>query len=175
MTVLPLFTETLADLKVKLRLSGVTMDTDAEQIIEDAVEESKLGIIDALGLSLITTLQAISPVDNPTTTDQVKRLRATLVEVFWVRAILVERLPQLFIDSSGSTMQAYNEEGIIRDVGTGSVRRQAKDLMRKVRANLNYLTGDDVGELHIVVPVPDTPPPEPWDSIRTARGSGLLA
>lgn len=173
MAVNPLFISNVAELKSRLRLSGVDDTADAQALIEDAIREVRLGLIDRLGLSLITTLQAITFTETPDTTDEVKRFRAEFAELLWIRAILNERLPQLFVDSSGVSKQVWNDDGLVRDVGTGSVRRQSRDLIRKVRDHLAYLTGDDTGEISIIVAVPDITPQRPGASI-APRTSGVL-
>lgn len=174
MAVVPLFIGTIAELKQRLRLSGVNETDDAQAIIEDAVREVRLGLIDDLGLSLITTLVAVSFTETPATSDEVRRFRAEMAELFWIRALLVERLPQLFVDSSGTTKQVWNDDGLVRDVGTGSIRRQARDLMRKVRDYVAFLNGTDTGELTIFVAVPDTAPQRPGDSIKPPVTGGPL-
>lgn len=170
----PVFIADLDILKAQLRLSAV--DTgDAVDVIDSIMGEVRLGLYAELGSTRVTEILAIPFVDPAITDNHLTRLRANNTELLWVRALLMRRLPVLFVQSAGVARHTWNEEGIVRE-GTsgGDVRREVRELTRLYRLGLAALKGEDVGDLSVFVPVPDETPQRPGDSIRPALAGGHL-
>ncbi len=168
MAVEPLFIATTASLLEQLRLSKTT-DVDGLAIIDGAIQEVRLGFYDCLSDSRITVILAFASVDNPDSDDERTRTRAEKTEVMWVRILLITRLPNFFLDSSGNVPQVFNEEGLTREP-----RRDAKD-RELVRLNAELLKSMDIlkggaactieDEVQASTLCPDVTPPRPFASI----------
>lgn len=168
MAVAPLFIVDVATLLKQLRLSKTT-DIDGLAIIDAAIQEVRLGFYDCLTADRITAILAFATVDNPATEDERTRTRAEKTEVMWVRILLITRLPNFFLDSSGNVPQVFNEEGLTREP-----RRDAKD-RELVRLNAELLKSIDIlkggaactieDEVQASTIGPDVVPDRPFASI----------
>ena len=169
MAVEPLFVADKDTLKSRLRLSGAAQ-TDALAQIDQAIEDVRVGFYDdaqGLGVSRVTALLAISYEENATTAEALLRTRANNLEVSWVRLLLMRRLPTLFMDASGNSLDVWNEEPLTRKAGR-SLRDEIARLELEVAEGLAYLGAgddDDVGDLGVVVFEPSTTPDRPGLSI----------
>lgn len=167
MPVDPLFIKDLDTLKARLRLSAV--DTgDATDVLDSVVEEVRVGFYSELGATLVAEIVALSDGDPAITDDEITKMRADNVELLWVRVTLMRRLPMLFVQGSGQTRKAWNEEGITRDArDTTNYRNEIKHLQQLVRDGIAWLRGDldDVGEIVATVIELDTRPLRPCESI----------
>lgn len=174
MAIAPLFVPDLDTLKARLRLSAV--DTgDASAVVNSAVEEVRLHLYEELGEDLVTDLVALPRVENPTTDDGLRRLRAENIELLWVRMLLMQRLPTFYAQSFGQTRKAWNEEGITREARGSEYKRDLTNLLNEIRDALAHLTGDETGELLAAVLLPDVLPPKPGESVFGATiASGLV-
>lgn len=169
MAVEPLFVADMTTLKSRLRLTGA-VQADALAQIDQAVEDVRVGFYDdaqGLGVTRVTTLLAIAFVENATTANALLRTRANNLEITWVRLLLMRRMPTLFMDASGSTLDAWNEENLSRTRNT-DLRREIDRLENEVKEGLAYLgdgDDDDVGDVTIMVFEPAETPPRPGASI----------
>lgn len=139
MAVVPLFFADMATLKSNLRLSNIPTGKDALTIIDQAVQEVRVGFYEKLGAATITTLLATVHVDNPTTTAEVSRARANATEVAWVKLLLICRLPIMFVDGSAHVRESWNDEGL--------TRRALDSELRKIKALLNQQVEDGLAIL----------------------------
>lgn len=166
MSVSPLFVTDIDTLKGRLRLSG-SVSSDSVAIIEDAVQKVRIGFYRALGASRITTLLALGEDDNPVTDDGILRATASVTEVMWVRRLLLRTMPVLLLGSQSSDQTAWNQDGLVREAGHGSVEAEINRLKKEIDENLQILAGeeDDTGDVLASTIGPDETPPLPFDSI----------
>jgi hypothetical protein len=170
----PVFILDLDTVKAQLRLSAV--DTgDASAVLDATMGEVRVGLYHKLGSSLVAELVAIPPGDPATTADELRRLLAENVEYLWVRMILMQRLPMLFMQSAGVTRHAWNEEGITREASGSDIRRALRELEQQVQQGIAILTGlASDGGITATVILPDETPPRPGDSILPTVQGGTL-
>lgn len=140
MAIAPLFISDMEALKSKMRLTGAAR-TDSLAIIDTCVSEVRLGFFDALSAARVAVLVAIVPSDAPTTDDEIMRSKAELCEAEWVRMLLLRRLPNLFLDSSGQTKQVWNEERIERE-STASLEKEIARMQAQIADWIGDLTGE---------------------------------
>lgn len=138
----PLFVTDMATLKSRLRLSGAAQP-DALAVIDECVERVRVGFYDALGVTRITDIKATAYGANATTAAGILRTKAANTEIKWVKACLLRELPTLFMDSSGATQEAWNEEGLTRTRSSKSIETEIKALTQDILAALSDLSGDD--------------------------------
>ncbi len=172
MTATPLFLKDLDTLQSRLRLSAVD-DGDAVAVIDSTVEEVRVGFYSALGAARVAEIVALPEIAEPTTDDGITKLRAVNIELLWVRVTLMRRLPMLFVQGSGQTRKAWNEEGITRDArDTSNYRREIKHLEKLVADGLAWLGGEETGEIVTSVVELDERPLRPWESISQVQPRG---
>ena len=170
MAIEPLFVVDMDTLKSRLRLTGASQ-ADALAQIDQAVEDVRVGIYDdeqGLGVARVTELLAISYAENAATANELLRTRANNLEVTWVRLFLMRRLPTLFMDASGESLEVWNEEPLVRKAGR-DLRKEIETLAEEVKQGLAYLgAGDenDIGLLGVVVFEPETTPDRPAASLQ---------
>lgn len=172
MTAKPLFLKDLDTLKSRLRLSAV--DTgDAADVLDSVVEEVRVGFYAELGTVRVAVIVALPEIAEPTTLDGVTKLRAVNIELLWVRVTLMRRLPMLFVQGSGQTRKAWNEEGITQDASdTSFFRRELKHLEKLVTDGLAWLGGTETGEIVASVVELTERPLRPWESISAVEPRG---
>lgn len=169
MPVAPLFVASIEDLKARLRLTGATKSDFSAQL-DLALEDVRLGFYDedgGLGTTRVGELLAISYVENATNATSLLRTRANNLEVTWVRLLLMRRLPTLFMDAGGETLDAWNEEPITRSSRRG-LESEIQRLENEVTDGLAYLGGadeEDLGEVAVTVFEPEITPDLPRASI----------
>ena len=101
----------------RLRLTKA-FDDGAQAHIDQAIQETRIWFYDdveGIGAAQVTKILGIPYVENPTTADELLRVRASLMEVEKVRCILLCKLPVLFMDGSGVSLEAWNEEPLTRN------------------------------------------------------------
>lgn len=164
-TTTPLFVASMSSLKASLRLSGMA-STDALAMLNDAVEEVRVLLYDALGSARIASLKAITYALNPETDSEALRAKANHTEVKWVRLLLLQRLPTLFNDSNQATQQ-WNQEGLPRETSSRQRDVEINRLDTEIQDALVDLAGGSPSEGDIAVSVlePDTQPFRPGDSL----------
>lgn len=143
MAVTPLFSADMAALKAGLRLTGVPTGMDAEKMIDDATESARTFFHRRLGTDRVTEILAIGLVQNPTTENEVLRVQARLTEIKVIKLDLMKRLRLLFIDSSSRVDQAWNTEGLLRDVSSDQAENIMRWLWNEIEADLAFLAGEE--------------------------------
>lgn len=166
MAVAPLFVADLDTLKAKLRLGGMGA-AGGEAVLAQAIEDVRLGFYDevtGLGKSLVDTLLAIAYVENATTASALKRTRANSVEVAWVKWLLMQRMPTVFMDGGHITHEMWNEEPIARrQPGKAELERLRAEVLDGLAA-LRSLAATDRGDTMLTFE-PDVLPDVPGQTI----------
>lgn len=137
----PLFVSSIEVLKAQLRLSGVPSDQDAHAMVQSALMQVRAGFYSRLGVARVTELVAISPAANPTTEDGILRGLAEQTEVMWTRCKLLDRMPTVFMDSSGAYQELLNQEGIARSLPLSHIEAQKARCAAQVEEALAILDG----------------------------------
>lgn len=146
MAVVPLFVASANSLKAELRLSGVVAGTDAQQILEAAMLQARAGLYSRLGVTRIDYLQTLPVVDAPSTADQVLRSIASMCEALWVRCILLDKLPVVFMDNSGGDIEFLNQEGTFRSITLERLNAERQRCQMQIEEWLALLAGEvDIG------------------------------
>lgn len=156
MAVAPLFIETMAKLKAPMRLTGASA-TDTSAAIDLAVKKVRVFFHQKLGAARVAAIVALTASDNPTTTDEITRSTAEACEAAWVKMLLLQDLPTVFMDGSASAQQNWNQEGLLRDAPQSGIRQQIKDLEAQVQSMLSILEGEseEVSDANVSVIGPD--------------------
>lgn len=169
MAVTPLFMADRDALLSELRLTGAVSKVDTNKIIDGAIQEVRLGFYDCLSDTRVAAIIAFNANENPASADERTRVRAEKTEVMWVRMLLLTRLPNFFLDSSGDTPQAFNEEGLTREPRVDMLTRQLHRMNAQINKNLDSLKDDGDcsldNEVQSTTFEPDTTPPKPFESI----------
>lgn len=157
----PLFVATLTSLKQQLRLSGVPSDSDAAKMIESATHQVRVGFYARLGPARVAELVAIPTGEHPTDEDGILRMLAEQCEVMWVRCKLLDRMPTVFMDSSGAYQEIMNQEGIARSLPLSHIEAQKNRCAAQVEEWLAILDGTvelgEAGEPNIATQGDQTP------------------
>ena len=168
MAVAPLFIATKDALLKQLRLSSTT-DSDGLAIIDGAIQEVRLGFFDCLDDDRVVEILTFASEDNPDTDDKRTRTRAEKTEVMWVRILLITRLPNFFLDSSGNLPQVFNEEGLTREPRPDAKTRELSRLNAELIKSIELLKGGVEctieNEVQASTICPDKAPPLPFGSI----------
>lgn len=162
MAIAPLFVASMADVKARLRMSGVPAGVDANDLIEESVRTVRAGFYRQLEASRITTILGTTEVDNPTSTADVLRQIASVTEIKWLRYELMQTIPTMFFDSAPAAQQAWNEEGMVRGMTSTERESQLKRLWDDINDALIVLAGEeempDESSLKIFVLEPEAGP-----------------
>jgi hypothetical protein len=167
MAVAPLFLSSMDELQERLRLSGISAETDAEAILEQAVRAARWKIYAALDTSRIAAILSYTATDTPSTDNEYLRQIADDLEVKLVKLELTWSLPMLFQDTSGEAIQAWNDEGTFRSSET-SLDKLRKFLNSEIERAFEILRGEDpqdTGYSRAILLGPKTPPPPSGGSI----------
>lgn len=138
----PVFNSDLAAVKAQLRLSGISAGSDAQAMLEAAVLQVRTGFYARLGSTRMAALLAITPVASPTTNDQILRSIANLCETLWVRCILLDKLPIVFMDNSGGDVEFINQEGTFRSISPERLDGDRQRCALQVEEWLALLAGE---------------------------------
>lgn len=169
MATAPLFVDTLANLKSKIRLSGVPATSDADDIINEVILTVRSGFYRELGAARVAALVALPFSETPTTDDQILRAVANVTEVKWVRCELIRLLPTMFKDGNADATQVFHDEALFRDTTANELDQERLLCMEEIRQNLDLLAGDEEiaseASLRISSVEPECPSPLPGDTI----------
>jgi hypothetical protein len=138
----PVFVSELAALKAQLRLSGVSEGSDAHAMLEAAILQVRSGFYSRLGSARVAELVAITPVPAPTTDNQILRAIGALCEVLWIRMILLDKLPVLFMDNAGGDQEFINQEGTFRSITPERLDRERLRMETQIEEWLALLAGE---------------------------------
>lgn len=144
--VAPYFFDDIDELKGRLRLSAVPDSTDAQEIIEDALEQVQAGMAMRLGTDRLGELQDLfdtMATPSPTVDEEVNMAICRVLEVTWTRVILMDRLPMLWMDQSGGDREIYNQEGAFRGLSPTQLRDQMDRMEQQIQDWLNFLLGSE--------------------------------
>lgn len=111
MSVTPLFS-TREDLLKKIRLN-TAVDDQTLAVIDSALMEVRLGFFATLTAERCMQIVAYNTSESPLTTEEITKATASLAEVLWVTAKLVEQLPVLFLQDT--IRSEFNDEPLTRD------------------------------------------------------------
>lgn len=142
MAVQPLFISTVDNLRARLRLSSAQGNEDLPEILDEAMQTARVGIYERLGASVVSSIAATTATENPVTQDQITRTKAEILEVSWVRMILLRRLPVLFMDAGAATREIWDTEGMTRDAKWSEIDREIGRLLSEIESLLGSLAGD---------------------------------
>lgn len=116
MAVAPLFVVDIDTLQSELRLTGLRSNSDGEQLFLRGTSTARVSLYQRLGLSVVAEMVALTEVENPGTAAEIRRKAASLVEIEIVRCELIEVMPVMLGDAAGDAQQAYNDEGVWRQI-----------------------------------------------------------
>ena len=145
MAVGPLFVTDLAELKRRLRLSGLPDATeDAPTMLANAILAVRVHFNRRLGTARVQQLLGFPQTETPSTEPELLRTLAETVEVDWVRLELMCRLPWLWSDSSGEAQKAWNEEAPFREKGAATYEQLKHCLVESIESALGMLSGSEL-------------------------------
>lgn len=170
----PLFVQDLPTLKAALRLTGVpSSSTDTHAIIDEAILRARLAFYRRLGTTRVGQLSATVYNANPTTEDEVLRALANTVETRLVYVELLRKLPNQFMDASGTANRSWNEEAPYRERGATSAEKEIQRLLDEIEEDMQMLAEEeglaDETSIKTFDGTPVCRPPRPGDSIRGIR------
>lgn len=118
-------------------LQAIRIDTASEKTLNEvyrAVRDVRIGIVQQLGRSRAFEIRDLPYVENPETDDEILRETAVSVETLWLRVLLIQRLPNTFMDNKASTGDVFNDEPLTRDAAStidfiNSLKKQLADLL----------------------------------------------
>lgn len=148
----PLFVTDLPTMQAELRLSGVpSVGEDTNNIIATALLEVRTGFYRRLGTARVGTLVAITGNANPTTTNEILRALAAVVEIKWTYTLLMDRMPVMWMDDSGSAWQRFNEQGTFRKTTLREREDMRKRYMVEIEDAMQLLSGEQTlgDETHV--------------------------
>jgi len=143
MAVAPVFVADFDTLKKELRLGEVPTDKDTEDLIRQALRDTRLGFWRKLGDSRIRTIKTWTLVDDPSTNEQYLRHLANHTEIKWVKWFLTWTLPMLFSDDSGDADMHWNQDPTFRQITSKDLDKLRKELWNEILENLDLLSGDE--------------------------------
>lgn len=168
MSVEPLFVVDMPTLRKRLRLGGVEVNSNASDMIDQAVEDVRIGLFNpdtGLGEARVVTLRAVVFVENALTTAALERTRANSLEVSWVRLLLLRRMTIMFQDGSVPTFDLWNNEPITR-LSMRDLQKEIDRLQEEISSELEDLgTGIAPGGIDVLVLEPKDAPFKPGSSI----------
>lgn len=159
----PLFAPDRDHLVSRMRLSDVA-SSDTSVIIDQAIEEVRLGFYDRLGESRVDTINGTAYAENPSTSAQRLISRAIAVEISWTKLILLRRLPILFRDNASGSLVEWNEEAFIREgQAMKMLDREIQRLENEVKEGLIALAeGEaDTSAINVLTIGPEESAPRP--------------
>ncbi len=172
----PLFVD-IDTLKARLRMATSSgLGTFASEVVEGFVGEVRLLIYQALGTETVATLLAQQESSSPTSQEQLNRSAATVLEVEWVRLLLMQRGDIFTKESLAAGRQTFQDEGGPRPSGA-----QARDAMISrqqavVDSWISYLTEGPSSEIGSSLQVstigPEEAFPPPGFSVQVGDGLG---
>jgi len=137
----PLFVDSLQKLKSSLRMSTVGgSGTDGGEVLEAAIESVRVKIYDILGDTLVDQILATAPTASPTTALQIRRMRASLVEIDGVRAELMATEHVIVQSAAAATRQISQDDGSLRFASHTDQRRAIEAMQARFANGLHALS-----------------------------------
>jgi len=168
MAVTALFNTDVASIKSQLRLSG-TASNNGQALIDNAIQLARIRLYDALGVSRVNATLAFALTDNPTSANDVMRLKAAKAELLIVKSILLRDMPVLFYDEGAKDLRTWNEEGLTRDADRDDLADELTRLESEIADLIDGLRGEspEGSILNVSTIGPDEVPDRPGASIAT--------
>ncbi len=169
----PLFVSSMETLKDHLRMTGTSSVESSQTIINQAVEQVRVGFFDCLKAHRVNQIRQVPYRSNASDAKGLLRIKANNTEIAWVRSILMRTLPVLFMDASAATREIWNEEGLTRRASGPDLGKEIERLESQVAQWLDELktgtaTCDAVDTVRVSVIEPDDSPQKPGDSVFSA-------
>lgn len=142
MTVTPLFLDDFAAVQTALRLSDLREGSDAVAILEGGVRAARLRFYQHLGPAVIASIRETDYTDEPETTEEMKRMAGNLCEVEMVRLHLLDRMPVIFMDASGSAREVFNNEAAFRSMDPESLAQIRERIEDQIENWLAVMAGE---------------------------------
>lgn len=145
---LPLFvtdtsgTPDLSEMKARMRLTGIVVDSNAEQIMHSVIAGVRGRLYGRLGVTTVAAVLATNPVVAPTTSTAIIRMIAYECEVLMVIVDLMCRLPMVFMDNSSGTDEIYNNEGVFRSMDADTLEQCRQSFRVQISEWLDIMAGD---------------------------------
>lgn len=136
MAVEPLYNESKIDLMSRARLSSVD-DEDTLELIDQTIQEVRLGFFSSLGKDRAKTIAGYSFSDNPDSDEEILRVSAAATEANWLRYLLIQRLPTLLMAAESNVRENWNEEPLTRD--SAYLKDYLKELKEEIDKGLGSL------------------------------------
>lgn len=178
MATAPLFIDNVANLKSKIRLSGVPTTSDADDIINEAILVARQKFYRELGVPRVAELKAIAFVENPATEDQILRAVANSTEILMVRCELMRALPMMFMDGNAQQDQIMQDEALFRDSTSAQLEQMRMQCELEIQQNMDLLIGDEqlASETTLRVDSPGTSQPvvDTTNAARPYPGDSIL-
>lgn len=170
MSVDPLFWDNISAIKVALGLSLIEEGSSKYDSLESAIRESKTVFFRVLeSQQAISTIQAYSKSDNPTTDQEHRRNMAKEAEFLLVKSKLLIALPALSLQSPGALQQDWNEEAIGRELSLEEKLNLSNKLQQDALNILVILKGSqqitDTSKGNVVDLAPSITPIRPGDGL----------
>jgi hypothetical protein len=147
----PLFLDDLAAVQQALRLTDLREDSDAIAILEQGVRAARVRFYQRLGPTTVAAILETVYTDAPETSAEMKRMVGRLCEVELIRLELLDRLPVIYMDASGSAREAFNSEGAFRSMDPATLAAIRARIEAQVENWLAILAGDiDLGDGELV-------------------------
>ena len=116
MAIEPLYNEKSLVLS-RLRMTA-TEDTDTLTMIDQAIAKVRLDFYRRLTAARALEIEALSSVENPTTTDEILRSVAEVTEIYWIAYKLFCILPHMYIETQFAIKDNFDDVPITRDSDT---------------------------------------------------------
>lgn len=142
MSATPLFVEDLAAVLSALRLTDLREGSDAVVIVEQALRAARVRFYQRLGPTTVQAIVETDYVEDPTTGAEMKRYVGNLCEVELVRLQLLDRMPVIFMDASGSAREAFNNEGAFRSMDPAALAQIRQRIEAQVENWFAVMAGE---------------------------------
>jgi hypothetical protein len=140
---LPSIVPSMDELQTMIRLVPSRTTDPTNDVVDKITQNVRVKLYGALGEDLVNTLLAIVPEENPTSSDGLSRLQATILEANWVLYLLLIELPVCLYDSVAAEPpeQAWDKEPLTRDIDPDTLELRRDALWEEIQDLLGDLTG----------------------------------
>lgn len=136
----PLFSPTRAYLVSGIRLRDVPSETNAQDVIDEAINTVKANFYRRLGKERIEAIKTVAFTRTPSTDEEYLRLLAQTTETKWTRLELMRTLPMSFMDGNVTDQQWQNEAAFRAATGAALASEQ-KQLRNEIDMAMDVLAG----------------------------------
>lgn len=133
----PLFLQDSEEVKRLLRLTEITPGGVSEEVVEQAITDTKIALWEELGADKITELLALSaPAGQPSTDDDFMYLMSRRCELAIIRYNLTFSLSMGYRAGSVSFIESYSSEGQFRSLNPQELREYRQALWNDPRVGI---------------------------------------